>query len=235
MWVSFNKLNAGPADYIGRWVEFFFNMINIIQTVANNKRIVALASLSTMSCNDNLDSLKWYISGLIDAEGSFGVSLVKKSSSKTGYGVLVYFEIALNSKDNEGNNLRLLPSSIRGGRAGFTGCAVPKVMQGHHIKNVWGLSNILYYNNGDDTYKLKVSNYMDLCSIVVQHFNKYPLFTQKRVDFLLMCKILQIIENKRHHTLEGLREIVQFKTSINLATLSEKLAKDFPDVKNLPR
>lgn len=58
---------------------------------------------------------------------------------------------------------------------------------------------------------------MDLCSIVVQHFNKYPLFTQKRVDFLLMCKILQIIENKRHHTLEGLREIVQFKTSINLA------------------
>jgi hypothetical protein len=62
----------------------------------------------------------------------------------------------------------------------------------------------------------------------------YPLFTQKRVDFLLMCKVLQIIENQRHLTLEGLREIVQIKTSINLG-LSDKLANDFPDIKVLAR
>ena len=35
------------------------------------------------------------MSGLVDAEGSFGVNLVKKESSKIGYSVLIYFEIGL--------------------------------------------------------------------------------------------------------------------------------------------
>jgi hypothetical protein len=120
---------------------------------------------------------------------------------------LVYFEIALNNKD--------------------------KILL-DIIKEVLGLSSNLYYNERDNTYKLKVSSISELCSVIVPHFNNYPLFTQKRVDFLLMCKVLQIIEDKRHLTFEGLREIVKIKTSLNLG-LSEKLVADFSDIEALPR
>lgn len=158
--------------------------------------------------------LKWYVTGLIDAEGSFGVHLVKKDNSKTGYGVLVYFEIALNKKDK---NLLIIVQD----KKKFFFLSL-------------GVSGELYYNKGDDTYKLKISNLFELCNVIVPHFNKYPLFTQKREDFLLMCQVLKILEDKRHLTFEGLREVVQLKSSMNLG-LSDKLAKDFPEIKVSPR
>lgn len=66
-------------------------MINVLNK-ENNIKSVAVAAGSTIPLNfDNIDSLKWYVSGLIDAEGSFGVNIIKRDSSKTGYGVLVYF------------------------------------------------------------------------------------------------------------------------------------------------
>lgn len=168
----------------------------------------SMQNLGTALLNSlNIDSLRWYISGLIDAEGSFGVSIVKKDSNKTGYGVLVYFEIALNKKDK--NLLEI-------------------------IMEVLGLKSNLYYNQSDETYKLKVSSIYELTSIIIPHFNKFPLYTQKRVDFLLMCQVIKLIEEKRHITIEGLKEIIQIKTSLNLG-ISDGLKRAFPDIEPLTR
>lgn len=60
-------------------------MIKILKQENNTKTTVASTTSAIPVNFDTLDSLKWYISGLIDAEGCFGVNIVKKDSSQTGY------------------------------------------------------------------------------------------------------------------------------------------------------
>ena len=46
-------------------------------------------------------------------------------------------------------------------------------------------------------------------------FDKYPLLSQKKGDFLLFKKAFNIILNKEHLTEDGLRKIAAIKASIN--------------------
>jgi predicted secreted acid phosphatase len=96
-----------------------------------------------------------------------------------------------------------------------------------NIKYTLGVGNI-FYNSNDKTYKFKVSNINDLSNVIIPHFKKYYLITQKRVDFELFSKIIEIIKNKEHLTKEGLQKIVNLKTTLNLG-ISDNLMKDFPD------
>ena len=141
----------------------------------------------------------WFITGLVDAEGSFIVQIVKDDSRKLGYFVLASFELALNVKD------RLLLNLLQ--------------------ETMGNVGNI-YYNPQDDTYKYKVSNIEELNNFVIPHFQKYPLLSQKRVDFELFVKITQIINLKEHLTLKGLQELVNLKASLNLG-LSRKFLDTF--------
>jgi hypothetical protein len=96
-----------------------------------------------------------------------------------------------------------------------------------NIKYTLGVGNI-YYNSYDKTYKFKVSNINDLSNVIIPHFKKYYLITQKRIDFELFSKIIKIIKNREHLTKEGLQKIVNLKTTLNLG-ISDKLMKDFPE------
>jgi len=63
---------------------------------------------------------------------------------------------------------------------------------------------------------------------VIDHFDKYPLITQKLADYLLFKQAFELVKRKMHLTPEGLQKIVNIKASINLG-LSEKLRAAFPD------
>nr|AFN16313.1 LAGLIDADG homing endonuclease [Sporothrix stenoceras] len=141
----------------------------------------------------------WFISGLIDAEGSFGVNVVKHSTNSTGFAVLISFEVGMNSKDKS-----LLEM----------------------INNNLELNCKIYNNISDDTVKLKVSNLDTIVNKVIPFFNKYTLFTQKKGDFILMTKVVDIIKNKEHLKLEGLADIIKIKSVMNLG-LSDKLKSEF--------
>jgi len=142
----------------------------------------------------------WFITGLADAESSFVVNIIKDDTRSTKYNTQVSFELNLNYKD--------------------------KVLL-ENIKYTLGVGNI-FYNSNDKTYKFKVSNINDLSNVIIPHFKKYYLITQKRVDFELFSKIIEIIKNKEHLTKEGLQKIVNLKTTLNLG-ISDNLMKDFPD------
>jgi hypothetical protein len=58
--------------------------------------------------------------------------------------------------------------------------------------------------------------------------------TQKRADFELFTKIVEIMQNKGHTTIEGLQQIINLKASLNLG-LSDKLKADFPNTEQVPR
>ena len=141
----------------------------------------------------------WFITGLADAEGSFVVQIVKDGSRKLGYFVLTSFELALNVKD------RLLLDLL---------------------KETMGNTGNIHYNPQDNTFKYKVSTLEGLINFVIPHFQKYYLITQKRSDFELFVRIIEIISKKEHLTSEGLQKIINLKASQNLG-LSRKLLDTF--------
>jgi hypothetical protein len=91
------------------------------------------------------------------------------------------------------------------------------------IKNFFGVGKI--YLNTKDSCTFTVQSINDL-NIIINHFDKYPLITQKLADFLLFKQICEIVKN--HLTREGLKEILSLKASINKG-LTEELKTIFPD------
>ena len=53
-----------------------------------------------MNVKNNLIN-PWTLTGLIDADGSFGVVVIEDVSRSSGFSVTVFLEIGLNSKDKE--------------------------------------------------------------------------------------------------------------------------------------
>jgi hypothetical protein len=100
------------------------------------------------------------------------------------------------------------------------------------IKNFLGVGTI-YKDVGRQAVKFVVLSIKDI-SVIIDHFDKYPLITQKRADYELFKQAFFIISNKEHVTMEGLLKIVALKSSLNLG-LPEKLQTAFAEVNgNMP-
>ena len=84
------------------------------------------------------------------------------------------------------------------------------------------------YKHGSKTLQLCVDNLKEL-EIIINHFNKYPLFTKKCNDFKLFIMVHDIMRRKEHLTKEGFMKILAIKASMNHG-LSEKLKVAFPDI-----
>jgi hypothetical protein len=67
--------------------------------------------------------------------------------------------------------------------------------------------------------------------VIINHLDKYPLITKKLADYRLFKQASNLIMNKEHLTMEGLKRLVAIKGSINLG-LSPELKSAFPDITN---
>ena len=65
--------------------------------------------------------------------------------------------------------------------------------------------------------------------IVIAHFDKYPLITQKNSDYLLFRQCFEIIKQREHLTENGLLKLIGLKSSLNWG-LSDGLKKAFLNV-----
>ncbi|KAK2121990.1 LAGLIDADG endonuclease [Fusarium oxysporum II5] len=61
------------------------------------------------------------------------------------------------------------------------------------------------YKHGVDSMQYRVSSLKNL-QIITDHFDSYPLITQKRADYLLFKQAIAIIKNKEHLSMEGLSD-----------------------------
>ena len=140
----------------------------------------------------------WFITGFTDAEGSFMVLICKGPRYRTGWQVSIRFSIGLHKKD----------------------LALLKLIQ--------------YYFGGiglieqREMCSWRVTRLEHLTNIIIPHFLKYPLITQKKADFELFKRVVDLMNCKKHLTYEGLQEIVNLKYSINLG-LSNELTQAFPN------
>ena len=141
-----------------------------------------------------------FISGFVDAEGSFIVSVLKNASLKCGYTVKPVFQISLHEKDKD---------------------LLYKIQDG-----LGGIGQV--YDRGINACMYAVFNIKELIKIV-EYFDKYPLLTSKRADFELFKKVIEMISCKEHLTIEGIKKIIALKASLNNG-LSIDLKKSFSDI-----
>jgi len=73
------------------------------------------------------------------------------------------------------------------------------------IKAFFGVGNTQINKDGSITYS--VTGLKDLISIIIPHFERYPLLTKKQIDFELFKQLAQLMVNKEHLTTEGLHKI----------------------------
>ena len=95
------------------------------------------------------------------------------------------------------------------------------------IKNYFGVGQIST-KHGKQTIKYSVQSIKDL-AIIINHFDKYPLKTQKRADFELLKQVFKLIQTKEHLIEHGFYKILAIKASNNKG-LSSELKAVFPDI-----
>lgn len=62
----------------------------------------------------------------------------------------------------------------------------------------------------------QVRNLKDIIEVIIPHFQKYPLFTQKQADFLLFKEIVELMNKGEHKNSEGLTKIISLRASLNI-------------------
>jgi len=98
------------------------------------------------------------------------------------------------------------------------------------IKDYFGVGNISIKANGCIFY---VQAIKDL-DVILNHFDKYPLITQKHADYLLFKMAINLIKEKAHLNSEGLRKLVAIRASLNWG-LPSALEAAFPNTIPYPR
>ncbi len=152
----------------------------------------------------NNSKLAWYLTGFCDAESFFNVTISPKQSG--GYQVSLRFGITLHEKDLPLLNIL---------QKYFNGIGTISVRKHKNCKNP-----IAYWS---------VRKFDDIYNVVIPHFEKYSLLTQKQADFLLFKEIALLMNNKEHLTDAGLLKILAIKASMNLG-LSDNLSVSFPEI-----
>ena len=71
-------------------------------------------------------------------------------------------------------------------------------------------------------------------TVIINHFDNYPLITQKICDYLIFKQCFERIKQGEHLTREGLIEIISFKYNLNQG-ISENLNNAFPNIKGKGR
>lgn len=146
-----------------------------------------------------------WVTGFCDGESYFIVGLSKIQRLSTGWQVRPIFGIELHKKD---------------------------VILLKKIQDFFGVGKVGVRKTRAIAYYI-VTSVKDLKKII-NHFDKYPLITQKKEDYRLFKRIVELMENKEHITPDGLQKIVNLRASMNLG-LSAVLKAAFPNTIPAPR
>jgi hypothetical protein len=171
---------------------------------SDNSRIInSMFKRSIHTTRSTLDPS--FVTGLVEAEGSFTLGFFKSDSYKMGYQIQAIFKITMHKKDKD-----LL-------------C---------QIQDYFGAVGSVT-KHGETTLQYIVKSLKDLDKIIA-HFDQYPLLSQKYADYRLFKDGVSLIKNKQHLDRKGFIKVLCLKASMNLG-LSDELKLSFPDIKPISR
>jgi len=128
-----------------------------------------------------------YISGYVDGEGCFTVSISPRPTIRVGWEVRPSLSVSQNGDRSE---VLLLMQQ-------YFGCGTIRP------------------DRSDRTLKWEVRSLPLLSAWIIPHFENYPLLSGKRRDFELFAHICERMERKEHLTCAGLQEIVRMAACMN--------------------
>jgi hypothetical protein len=128
-----------------------------------------------------------YISGYVDGEGCFTVSIAPRPTFNVGWEVRPSLSVSQN-----GDRAEVLLA----------------------IQELFGCGT-LRPDRSDKTLKWEVRSLSILLNVVIPHFRMYPLQSGKRQDFELFAEICERMARGEHRTIVGLQEIVRMANGMN--------------------
>lgn len=131
-----------------------------------------------------------YLAGFVDGEGCFYVGFSKRNDLPLKWQIITEFHVSQNP-----GGLKILEAlRVK------VGCGYLKP---NHPKSA-----------RDKTWVLVIKDRKELREKLVPFFEKHPLYSQKWQEFLVFRKTLKLIEEKRHLTQKGFKEIVNLVFSL---------------------
>lgn len=146
-----------------------------------------------------------WVTGFVDGEGCFHISLFTIKNRKRKWHSQACFKIGLHIKDKD------------------------LLLQ---IKSFFGEIGTIFINNTLVTYSVRSLN--EIVKVIIPHFEKYPLITQKQSEFIIWKMIVELMSKDEHLNADGLMQIVNLKASLNNG-LPDKLKIFFPEFIKLDR
>ena len=157
----------------------------IATTVRKDKSKVAITRRPKNCVNG--DILRPYISGYVDGEGCFSVSLSRRSKMLMGYEVRPSFAVAQNS-----DRARVL-----------------------YLMKEYFKCGSIRKDSSDKTLKYEVRSLTDLVRNIIPHFEEYPLLSEKHESFLLFRSIVVDMVSGKHLSVSHFDSIFERAVRIN--------------------
>jgi LAGLIDADG endonuclease len=128
-----------------------------------------------------------YISGYVDGEGCFTVSIAPRATLLVGWEVRPSLSVSQN-----GDRAEVL----------------------HLVQDYFGCGSIRP-DRSDKTLKWETRRLEDLLEQVIPHFERFPLLSGKRLDFERFAAICKLMAGRAHRSRGGLIEIVELASVMN--------------------
>lgn len=141
----------------------------------------------------------FWLAGFTTAEGCFLINLIRSSAMRVGFQVRLVFTISQHNRDKQ-----LMTTIIK-----YLGCGNT------------------YDNRG--SVDLVISKFKDLENKVLPIFEKYPILGEKFKDYLDFLKIIEIMKNKGHITIEGIDKITKIKAGMNKGRIFSDGSEDLKE------
>jgi hypothetical protein len=134
------------------------------------------------------DMLDGYIAGYVDGEGSFSISIQRNPSSRMGLQLVPEFHVSQN-----GDGAQVL----------------------HLIRRRLACGYIKPNSKRDRALVFVVRERQALLEWVIPFFERVPLISSKRVDFVKFARVVRAMAGGRHLTRPGFRELLELALSMN--------------------
>lgn len=126
-----------------------------------------------------------WLAGFASAEGCFFIGIHKSSTIRVGVNVQLEFQLTQHIRDEF-----LIRSFIE-----YLNCG-----NAHQSKNV---------------FRYRVSKFSDISEKIIPFFKKYPILGIKSKDFTDFCAVVELMNNKKHLSHEGIEKIRKVKSGTN--------------------
>jgi hypothetical protein len=151
---------------------------------------------NSSGAENSQDDFAYWLSGFVDGEGCFSVSIYRNVTMKLGWQVFPEFTISQNACET---------SLLMRIRTYFGGGSV--------------VLNKRYDNHHHHMCKYVVRNIDMITRVIIPFFKRNPLRTHKCDDFLKFCSIIELIVRKNHLTPKGLARIAMISAKMNTGRL----------------